>query len=359
MNPSRRRFLLGLAGASAVAAGLTACNGSAGSGAGSGAGPAASGTAGAAAAEPGAFPVTIAHKYGDTVVPQAPARVVTVGLKEQDDLLALGLVPVGATKWLSQDDDAVVGPWAEAALGDRPRPAALEGTDGVPFEAVAALAPDLILALYSGLTAEQYEKLSAIAPVVAQPEEYVDYGIPWDVQAESVGRAVGRPTRMAELVAAGRQALTDAAAAHPEFRGRTAMVVTPYEGLYAYGDEDPRVRLLTDLGFVLPEDLADVLPKGSSFGGSISAERAEILDVDALVCFAEEGDQQAQVETALFRRLDVAEQQRTVWMRQADRATPAFSFLTVLSLPYLLEALVPRLVAAVDGDVATSTAQAA
>jgi len=354
MNPSRRRFLLGLAGASAAAAGLTACNGSAGSAS----GPATAASPGAGA-EPGAFPVTIAHKYGQTVVPQAPTRVVTVGLKEQDDLLALGIVPVGATRWLSTEDESVVGPWAEAALGDQPRPTALDATDGVPFEAVAALAPDLVIALYSGLTREQYDKLSAIAPVVAQPEQYVDYGIPWDVQAESVGRAVGRPAAMAGLVAASRQALTDAAAAHPEFRGRTSMVVTPYEGLYAYGAEDPRVRLLTDLGFTLPEGFEEVLPEGSSFGGSISAERAEILDVDALVCFAEEGDQQRQVETALFRRLDVATQGRTVWMRKADLASPPYSFVTVLSLPYLLAAIVPRLVAAVDGDVATSTAQAA
>lgn len=354
MPVSRRQFLIAAAGASA-ALGLTACNASAGATGGAADGSASSGPAG----EAGAFPVTIAHKYGETVIEQAPTRVVTVGLKEQDDLLALGLVPVGATKWLSQEDDQIVGPWARAALGDRPLPEALDATDGIPFEEVAALQPDLILALYAGLTAEQHDKLSQIAPVVAQPEDYIDYGIPWDVQAETVGRAVGQPAKMTELVAASRKALTDAAAAHPEFKGKTSMVVTPYEGLFAYGAEDPRVRLLTDLGFVLPPDFDEVLAKGSSFGGNISAERAEILDVDALICFAEEGDEQKQVETALFRRLDVATQGRAVWLRDADRATPPFSFLTVLSLPYLLEAFVPRVAAAVDGDPVTSTAQSA
>lgn len=352
MTVSRRQFLITAAGASA-AVGLSACNASAGSTGGAADASASSGAAG----EAGAFPVTIAHKYGETVIEQAPTRVVTVGLKEQDDLLALGLVPVGSTKWLSQEDDDIVGPWARSALGERPLPKALNGTDGIAFEDIAALQPDLILALYSGLTAEQHDKLSQIAPVVAQPKDYIDYGIPWEVQAETVGRAVGQPAKMRELVTASRQALTDAAAAHPEFRGKTAMVVAPYEGLYAYGGEEPRVRLLTDLGFVLPPDFAEVLAKGSSFGGNISAERAEILDVDALVCFAEEGGEQGQVETAIFRRLDVSTQGRTVWLRDGDRATPPFSFLTVLSLPYLLEAFVPRVVAAVDGDPATSTAQ--
>jgi iron complex transport system substrate-binding protein len=356
MALDRRRFLLTLASLTTAVAGLSACNASAGS-AGS-AEPAAGGSSTGAAAEPGAFPVTLAHKYGETVLEQAPTRIVTVGLKEQDDLLALGLVPVGATTWLTLPDDAVVGPWAEEALAGRPAPEALDATDGIPFEKIAALQPDLVLALYSGLTQEQYDKLSQFAKVVAQPEEHIDYGIPWDEQAAAVGKAVGRPATMAGLIEATKKTVTDAAAAHPEFAGRTTMVVTPYEGLYVYGAEDPRVRLMTDLGFVLPPELEELLPKGSSFGGNVSAERAEVLDVDTLVCFAEEGDEQGQIETKVFQQLGVHAQRRTVWLRDADTATNPFSFLTVLSLPYLLESFVPRVVAAVDGDPGTSTAQA-
>lgn len=351
---TRRRFLLTLASVTTAAAGLSACNASAGS-TGTEAAPAAEGQG----AEAGAFPVTLTHKYGETVIEQAPTRIVTVGLKEQDDLLALGLVPVGATKWLTLPDDAVVGPWAEAALAGRPAPQALDATDGIPFEAIAALQPDLVLALYSGLTQEQYDKLSQVAKVVAQPAQHIDYGIPWDEQASAVGQAVGQPAKMAGLVEATKKAVTDAAAAHPEFAGRTTMVVTPYEGLYVYGAEDPRVRLMTDLGFVLPDELDELLPEGSSFGGNVSAERAEVLDVDALVCFAEEGDEQGQIETKVFQQLAVHRERRTVWLRDADEATNPFSFLTVLSLPYLLESLVPRVAAAVDGDPATSSAQAA
>lgn len=316
-------------------------------------------TGGSTGPEPGALPVTIAHKYGETTVTSEPTRIVCVGLKEQDDLLALGLVPVGASKWLELGQGGIIGPWAEAALAGRPAPQALETVDGIGFEAVAALAPDLILALYAGLTEEQYTKLTAIAPVVAAPQEYVDYGIPWDVQAEIVGRAVGRPARMGQLVAASERAVTDAAAAHPDFAGRTSLVVTPYEGIYVYGEQDPRTRLLTSLGFVLPAGFAEALgDTGNTFGGNISDERADLLDVDALVCFADEGEEQAQIETDVFRRFDVAKQDRTIWLRTQDRATDPFSFLTVLSLPYLLENFVERVAAAVDGDPATSSEQA-
>ena len=43
-------------------------------------------------------------------------------------------------------------------------------TDGIDFEAVADTQPDVILASYSGLTQEEYDTLSKIAPVVAYPE---------------------------------------------------------------------------------------------------------------------------------------------------------------------------------------------
>ena len=46
--------------------------------------------------------------------------------------------------------------------------ASLGGPNGVDFEAVLALQPDLILALYSGITQAEYEQLSAIAPTAGK-----------------------------------------------------------------------------------------------------------------------------------------------------------------------------------------------
>src|SRR4051794_23558711 len=71
----------------------------------------------AAGSQGGAFPVTIKNKYGDTVVERAPKRVVTVGLVEQDALLALGVVPVATTEWFGEKPGALF-PWAKARLGD-------------------------------------------------------------------------------------------------------------------------------------------------------------------------------------------------------------------------------------------------
>src|SRR5918994_7461467 len=117
-----------------------------------------------AAAEAGALPVTIEYKFGSTSVEETPQRIVVAGLREQDSLLALGIVPAGTTEWYGNHPGAIF-PWAEEALGEAKKPEVLSFTDGIQYEKVAALAPDLILAVYSGLNQKDYDTLSKIAPV--------------------------------------------------------------------------------------------------------------------------------------------------------------------------------------------------
>ena len=72
----------------------------------------------------GAFPVTIDHKYGSTTIEAEPKRVVVVGLREQDALLALGVVPVATTEWYGKHPGAIF-PWAKDELGDAKVPTVL------------------------------------------------------------------------------------------------------------------------------------------------------------------------------------------------------------------------------------------
>ena len=92
----------------------------------------------------------------------------------------------------------------------------------------------------------------------------------------NVATAVGQPDQMQEIVDGVKQQIADAAAAHPEFQGKTAMCVTPYEGLFVYGPEDPRSRMLVDLGFAFPSELFG--GEQEEFGESLSAERTSDLD---------------------------------------------------------------------------------
>ena len=59
------------------------------------------------------------------------------------------------------------------------------------------------------------------------------------------------------------------------------MMATPYEGMFVFGSQDSRSRILTNLGFKLPAGLDKAI--GDKFGANISKERTDLLDQDAIV----------------------------------------------------------------------------
>lgn len=306
-------------------------------------------------AEPGAFPVTIQHKYGSTTIESEPERVLVAGLREQDALLALGVVPVATTEWYGKHPGAIF-PWARDELGDAQVPKVLSQTDGLEVEKIAAQRPDLIVAIYSGMTKKEYATLSKIAPVVAQPRGEVDYGSSWQEETVISGTAVGRPRQTQQLVDKTEKLIAGAAAEHPEFKGQTAANVSDYQGIWVYGPQDVRTRMLEQLGFTYPEALRGAFPK--EFGGQLSDEKVDALDVGALVWFAD-GDRTVEElkSDPVYGTLTVRREGRDVFIRGKDRVYEATSFPSVLSMPTLLKELVPRLAAAADGDARTSTDQ--
>ncbi|MEU4091793.1 iron-siderophore ABC transporter substrate-binding protein [Streptomyces sp. NPDC026673] len=306
-----------------------------------------------------AFPVTIAHKYGSTTVKAEPKRVVTVGLTDQDAVLALGTVPVGTTEWIGGYKGAV-GPWAQDKLGSAAAPTVLKDTGtGPQVEKIAALKPDLILALYSGLTKAQYDTLSKFAPVVAQPKEFNDYGIPWQQQTETIGKALGKPDEAKKLVEGVEAKFAEAKKANPAFADATAVMATPYEGTFVYGSQDARSRLLADLGLKLPADLDKVI--GDQFGANISKERTDLLDQSVAVWILPDATKAVTKlhQNKLYADLKVVKEGREVFVPETGDYGNAVSLSTVLSIPYVLDRLVPQLAAAVDGDPATKVEQPA
>jgi iron complex transport system substrate-binding protein len=313
-------------------------------------GAASAGSGAAAASEPNAFPVTIKHKFGETTLTHAPERVVVVGLREQDSLLALGIVPVGTTEWYGEHPGAIF-PWAKKALGDAPLPEKLSSTDGIEVERVAALRPDLILGVYSGLTKKDYDTLSKIAPTVAQPPGQVDWGSSWQDEILTVGRAVGKPAEAERLRDKAEAELAAVAKAHPEFKGQTAAVASPYQGIYVYGPQDARSRLMVDLGFTFPPALENI--GGKEFGGQLSDEKVDLLDVGTLLWFANPGPAAELRKNPIYSKLRVHTEGRDVFLAEKGELYEATSFISVLSIPLLVDQLVPKLAAAADGDPQT------
>ncbi len=301
-------------------------------------------TANAAAA---AFPATVRHKFGTTTVPAAPKRIVSVGLTEHDTLLALGYTPIAFTEWYGDQPEGIW-PWAKEALGDA-RPEILHNSDGFEFERIAALRPDLIVGTNSGMRKADYDKLSALAPTIAAGVDSTDYFSPWDEQVELIAQALGEPEQERRLVADVRQQFADAAAAHPQLRGKTVSFSQNgfYDGLiYSYPD-GLNTEFLTYLGLrIEPRVTALAGRRGEQVG--ISAERLDVLDSDiALFATERARDIGALLKVPTFRGLRAVQGNHAVYTD--GTLAGALYFMTPLSLRYVVERLPQELALAAEG----------
>jgi ABC-type Fe3+-hydroxamate transport system substrate-binding protein len=303
------------------------------------------------------LPLTIEHKHGLTRIAQPPRRVVTVGYNEQDFVLALGIKPVGVREWLGRQPSATW-PWARDALGAA-RPEVMPNAE-LRFEQIAALRPDLIIGTYSGMSAADYAKLSRIAPTLAQSDQYIDFGMPWQEQMRFIGRALGRTGQASKIVSGLEERFAEASAAHPEFAGKSAILASGIGsanfGIFA--SQDPRVRFLEALGFKTPAHIDRIA--GSEYYAEISRERVRLLEADLLVFLGPPRARRALMQRdAFYRRLEVVRDGRTVYLDEGSPTEAALNFNSPLSLPYALEQMVARIAAALDDDPRTVVADAA
>ena len=246
-----------------------------------------------AAASDGAFPVTIDHTFGSTTIDAAPERIVTMGWNAQDILGALDITPVGQPKYTYGADENGVMPWAQEFYDADATTLYEDPAAGEPdVEALATLAPDLVLAPYEGFPQSYYDTLSAVSPVVAYPGEA--WQTTWQDQTTMIGEAVGKPTEAQALIDGMGQRLASEAEANPEFAGKTVAVVnldTDAGQANVYMPSDPRVQVLNEMGFVnAPGVVAlDEADSADTFFSTVSLENVQSFDADVIVAFTPEG----------------------------------------------------------------------
>lgn len=234
-------------------------------------------------------PVTIEHAFGETEITAEPERVATLGWGSTDAALALGVVPVAIEAQSYGGDENGVLPWVAEELdelGAQTPTVVPESTDAPAYEQLAEAAPDLILAVYSGITEEQYELLSEIAPTVAYPDEA--WSTPWRDVVSIVGDALGKSAEADDVLADIDAAMEEQAAAHPELAGKTVAAVWDIAGtFYVYKAADSRVNFLFDLGLENAPAVDELASGDSTFYYTLSYEQLDKLESDILVSFAD------------------------------------------------------------------------
>ena len=225
---------------------------------------------------PLSFARDVTHIMRVTSVPDQPLRVVALTNEATEDLLALGIVPVGAVR------SANANPWFDhvaAQLADT----TLVGEELSPdLETIAALQPDLILG--NKKRHEQiYGQLSAIAPTVFVENITGQWKSNIVLYAEATGKVAE-----AEQAVAGYTRRVDAikAALGARLQEKVGLVRFIANQNYAYNNDSFSGSLLRDIGFGRP-----AAQDKAGLSEAITMERIPELDGDKLITFAyETGD---------------------------------------------------------------------
>ena len=141
-----------------------------------------------------------------------------------------------------------------------------------------------------------------------------------------------------------------AAADHPEFAGTSIVFLQNafYDGDAIAYQDGLSTAFLTDLGFTVPPEIDDFETEGGQ--AFIPLEQLAVLDAaDVLLWATEAPDDRAALEAEpLYTALEEVRDGRLVF---TDGITAgAIYFTSVLSLPFVLEHLVPALASTIAGD---------
>ncbi|MNI04125.1 putative siderophore-binding lipoprotein YfiY precursor [compost metagenome] len=247
---------------------------------------------------------TVTDGYGDVQVPASPARVVVLDIGALDNLLKLGIKPVGAP----------------SILADQPYPNYLKGTEGIEnigtvnepnLEAIDRLKPDLILGNKD--THDQiHNKLAQIAPTV-----FVDtLGVTWKKNLQTHADAVGKSD-------AGKRLLEDYDTRIKELKGKLAsqtsspevsLIRTRTDKVQGYLTETFSGVILSDAGIKRPSTQS-----GKGFSKDLTDEQIADADGDVIFWFTrDKGSFERLQKTPLWGQLKAVKQNK---VQQVDWET--------------------------------------
>lgn len=324
---SRRLFLAGAA-AGAATLGLTACSGGDNSTAEA---PSATGSAG--------FPVTVTGKEGTATIPAPPQRVIALGQqRDAETALALGVTPIAMAA--NSIYPNLIAPWTEPAFTD-PKPELLNTADGFPFEKIAGLQPDLLLATDSYELADTYDRLTQIAPTVSYIEG-VDSDT-WQQRAELIGKVLGRGEQAQKVIADTENKIKQAAGDNPAFAGKAvSLSIVSGREIYTITGGDASATFLEQLGLqISPEAAAQ--PESAIPGRAlISPENLGVLDADIMIVTAPTEEDRTFLESSpLFPQLNAVK--NGTYIPMDFLVSTAMAFPSPLSIPYALDGMVPAM----------------
>lgn len=299
------------------------------------------------------YPITIQHAFGETVIKSKPERVVTIQWGNQDIALALGVVPVGfsAANFGVQDDSGLL-PWTASKLDElgEKNPNVFQDTDGLDFEAISDAKPDVILAAYSGITQEDYDLLTQIAPVVAFPK--AAWATTWREQVEWNATGMGMQNEGEKLINDIENMIKEKSTKFPQIKGKKVVWVNfsakDLSQLHIYTPVDARGAFLQELGLEYPESIKELIEDPSSYSLKLSAENVEALyDADIIVGYGDDKLYHTIKADPVLGKIPAVERGSVAFIA-ADSPIVAAGTPTPLSITYTIDEYLELIGGAID-----------
>jgi iron complex transport system substrate-binding protein len=261
--------------------------------------------------------------------------VVSAGYTEQDDLLALGVVPIAVTNWFG-DQPFAVWPWAQSKLGGA-APVVLNLDNGIQVGQIAGLKPDLIVATNAGVDAGTYQKLSAIAPTIPQSDGDAFFE-PWKDQAAAIGQALFQADQMKTLVNSVDAKFRAVADQNPKFKTKKVLLLqgSLYPDKVVATLPGWRTEFLTLMGLVVADSIEPFAVDGQRAFVPANQIRSALEAVDVLIWTTDGPDEQQ----ALLANADVAAVRAHSIFTTKEQAG-AIAFASPLSYPVVADQLPP------------------
>lgn len=224
---------------------------------------------------------TVKDAYGEVKVPANPTKIVVLDIGALDNLLELGVTPIGAPSIL--------------AAGD-PYPKYLKGTDGIKnigsvnepnLEAIDALKPDLIIGNKDTHDAI-YKQLGQIAPTV-----FVEtLGITWKANLQLHAEAVNKQAEGKKLLDAYQGKIDKLKSGLTDKGGKKVSLFRPRaDKIQIYLKDTFAGSIMTDAGVNRPESQS-----GNGFTKEITEEQMKELDGDVILWFNRDPDSFTKLE---------------------------------------------------------------
>lgn len=296
--------------------------------------------------------VAIDSALGTATIEDEPERIVTLGQGSTETAIALGTTPVGMEEYPWGADETGYLPWIHDEVTERgdELPELISGSTEVDVEAILELEPDVILAPWSGMTQQQYDLLSDIAPTVAYPEQ--PWTIEWDQQIEIIGEAMGQQDQAQGLIDDINTQFDEAKVEDAEDLTFSYIYNNGPGTLGVFYPEEQRVAMVSALGLT-PDPVVDELRSDYDEPGTQSAliglENADKLDDSDLIFtfYMDEANREETESQELYASIPAVENGAFVAAEDETFVT-ASSMINPLTVPYTLQRYEPMIEGAID-----------